>query len=110
VAKSKSTNSARPTSSSSTKRKSAPSDNGPTTAAKKSSSVATSRGFSADDIGHVAGDVWGLLSGSGGQTLAAIKKSVSAPPDIVAAAIGWLAREGKLEFAAKGRQVVISLR
>ena len=51
----------------------------------------------------MAGEVWGLLAESDGQTLAAIKKSIDAPPDVVVAALGWLAREDKLEFIASGR-------
>jgi hypothetical protein len=66
--------------------------------------------FSGIEIGHVAGDVWGLLGRDGGQTIAAIKKSIDAPGDVVLAAIGWLAREDKLEFSANGRTVKISLR
>lgn len=62
------------------------------------------------EIGHVAGDVWGVLARSGPLTLAAIKKDVKAPGDIVAAAIGWLAREDKLEFSSNGRTVKIGLR
>jgi hypothetical protein len=61
-------------------------------------------------IGHAAGEIWALLSSNGEQTLAAIKKSVDAPSDIVLAAIGWLAREDKLEFTTTGRTVKISLR
>ena len=57
------------------------------------------RTLSPTDIGAVAGEIWGLLSGSKPQTLAAIKKSVSAPADVVLAAVGWLAREDKLEFS-----------
>ncbi|MEX0642930.1 MAG: winged helix-turn-helix domain-containing protein [Pirellulales bacterium] len=67
------------------------------------------RVLSSTEIGHVAGEVWGLLTRDGGQTLAAIKKSIDAPPDVVAAALGWLAREDKLEFSTKGRQIIIAL-
>jgi hypothetical protein len=66
--------------------------------------------FSSTEIGHVAGDVWGFLVRDGAQTIAAIKKSVDAPPDLVLAAIGWLAREDKLEFSTQGRSVKVSLR
>lgn len=66
--------------------------------------------FSHIEIGHVAGEVWGSLSRDGGLTVAALKKSVNAPGDVVLAAIGWLAREDKLEFSAQGRSVKISLR
>jgi hypothetical protein len=62
------------------------------------------------EIGHVAGDVWGALTRNGALTVAAIKKEVKAPGDVVAAAIGWLAREEKLNFDTAGRVVKISLR
>jgi Winged helix-turn-helix domain (DUF2582) len=70
----------------------------------------TPGGFTGIEIGHVAGEVWGLLSRDGGQTIAAIKKSINAPSDVVLAAIGWLAREDKLEFSVRGRSVKLSLR
>ena len=66
--------------------------------------------FSSTEIGHVAGDVWEFLSRDGGQTVASIKKSIAAPGDVVLAAIGWLAREDKVEFSSHGRSVKISLR
>ena len=66
--------------------------------------------FNGDEIGHVAGDVWGVLNRDGGLTIADLKKSLGAPADLVLAAVGWLAREGKLEFSAEGRSVRISLR
>jgi hypothetical protein len=72
--------------------------------------AATQPAFSPHEIGNAAGEVWALLSNNGEQTLAAIKKSVDAPSDIVLAAVGWLAREDKIEFATTGRTVKISLR
>jgi winged helix-turn-helix protein DUF2582 len=62
------------------------------------------------EIGHVAGDVWGVLARDGEMTIAAIKKAVPASGDSVMAAIGWLAREHKLVFITQGRSVKISLR
>lgn len=62
------------------------------------------------EIGHVAGTVWDLLTRHDGLTLVALKKEIAAPPDMVMAAIGWLAREDKLEFSSAGRGVKISLR
>jgi hypothetical protein len=62
------------------------------------------------EIGHVAGEVWGALTRNGALTVAALKKEVAAPGDVVAAAIGWLAREEKLNFDTAGRMVKISLR
>jgi Winged helix-turn-helix domain (DUF2582) len=61
-------------------------------------------------IGEVAGEVWGLLANGEAQTLAAIKKSIDAPADLVVAAVGWLAREDKLAFTTSGRTVKLSLK
>jgi hypothetical protein len=62
------------------------------------------------NIGEVAGEIWGLLAKSDGQTLAAIKKSIDAPADLVVAAVGWLAREDKLAFITSGRTVKLALK
>ena len=68
------------------------------------------RALSQDEIGNVAGEVWHLLASQGDQTVAALKKSVDAPADLVLAAVGWLAREGKLDFVTSGRSLKLSLR
>jgi hypothetical protein len=78
------------------------------TSEKKPASGA-SPAFTGIAIGHAAGDVWGVLSSGGPRTVAEIKKSVKAPPDVVVAAIGWLAREHKLEFITNGKTVKIGL-
>jgi DNA-binding GntR family transcriptional regulator len=43
-------------------------------------------------------------------TLAQLAKEVDAQRDTVMQAIGWLAREGKVEIEDNGRKRVISLR
>lgn len=69
-----------------------------------------SRGFTVDEIGHVAGSVWQYLSDNGEQNLVDVKEAVDAPNDLVIAAVGWLAREDKLELRNNGHVVMISLR
>jgi len=66
--------------------------------------------LSNDLIGETAGEVWHQLADSNGQSLAALKKSVDAPGELVLAALGWLAREGKLSFSTSGRSVKVALR
>ena len=78
------------------------------TAAKPAKS--SERTLSHQDIGSVAGEIWGLLTTGDGFTLAAIKKAIAAPADVVIAAVGWLAREDKLEFTSSGRTLKISLK
>lgn len=84
--------------------------NGAATTTAKRPATAAATSFSGITIGHAAGKVWGLLSKEGGLSVAAIKKGVNAPPDVVIAAIGWLAREDKLAFEVSGKTVKISLR
>ncbi|HDM36364.1 MAG TPA: hypothetical protein ENG09_03805 [Candidatus Syntrophoarchaeum butanivorans] len=62
-------------------------------------------------IGITAGKVWHLLSERGELALTNIVKEIDEPPSMVYMAIGWLAREGKLEFMAsrrgRGQRVVL---
>jgi hypothetical protein len=66
-------------------------------------------GLSSEAIGHTAGEVWKVLDDRGQQTVAGLKKAVDAPDELVLAALGWLAREDKLAFAANGRSISVSL-
>lgn len=66
--------------------------------------------LTAEEIGHAAGQVWASLADTPGQTATALKKSVECPGDMTMAAIGWLAREEKLEFNNSGRAVKISVK
>jgi Winged helix-turn-helix domain (DUF2582) len=74
----------------------------------KASTAAT--GFGNHQIGETAGAVWFYLTEEGETSLATIKKDLSLSADLLLAAIGWLAREGKLEFAVSGKTVKISLK
>jgi predicted ArsR family transcriptional regulator len=64
----------------------------------------------AAQIGETAGVVWHKLSESGPMTLAQLAKEVDAPRDSVMQAIGWLAREGKVEIEDNGRKRLVTLR
>jgi hypothetical protein len=66
--------------------------------------------FTGIAIGHAAGEVWGALSNGGPRTIAEIAKSVEAPGEVIIAAVGWLAREDKLEFDTSGKTVKIGLK
>jgi hypothetical protein len=77
--------------------------------AKKAAAVPVAT-LSYEEIGNVAGEVWQVLSNRGEQTPATLKKAIHASGDTVSAAIGWLAREGKLEFITVGRTVKVSLK
>lgn len=54
-------------------------------------------------IGELAGEVFEHLAEKGEDSVSAIGRALDAPSTKVNMAIGWLAREGKLEFEAKGR-------
>lgn len=56
-------------------------------------------------IGDNAGKVWNALSQKGSQTLSNLSRQTNLKPQEVDKAIGWLAREGKLEF--DGEKVAI---
>jgi hypothetical protein len=68
------------------------------------------RHLSNQEIGAVAGEVWHHLAEHGPQSVTALKKAAAAPGELVLSAIGWLAREGKLDFNRSGRSVKVSLR
>jgi len=62
-----------------------------------------------NDIGTLAGSVWSLLSDKGPLTLTQLKTATKATDFLVAAAVGWLAREDKVEFEKTGKTVKIKL-
>ena len=60
-------------------------------------------------IGAVAGLVWQTLYDEQPISVAKLARTVEAPRDIVMQAIGWLAREGKVEIEETSRGRVIRL-
>jgi hypothetical protein len=61
-------------------------------------------------IGEMAGVVWSTLSENGPMTMAKLIKAVDEPRDTVMQALGWLAREDKIDIVEEGRTRVVSLR
>ncbi len=61
-------------------------------------------------IGEAAGTVWQVLSEQGPMSLAKLVKVVGEPRNTVMQALGWLAREDKIDFAEEGHSRVVSLR
>jgi hypothetical protein len=110
MAKAKSNSSAKAPAKSAAKRKAAPASTNENSSPAKKSAAESPPSISNEQIGHVAGDVWRVLDKQGGQNLAALKKTTGASNELVLAAIGWLAREDKLEFTTSGRTVKVSLR
>jgi hypothetical protein len=62
------------------------------------------------EIGACAGLVWKYLADNGPQSMAKLVKAVGEPRDQVMQAIGWLAREDKIDIVEEGRSRNISLR
>lgn len=60
-------------------------------------------------IGEVAGEVWETLNENGPMSFSGLAKEIGAPRDIVAAGVGWLAREDKVSIDESGRTRMISL-
>lgn len=63
-----------------------------------------------EQIGQTAGEIWKLLDESGSLSLAKTVKAVGKPRDQVMLAIGWLAREDKIEIVEQGRARMVVLR
>jgi hypothetical protein len=60
-------------------------------------------------IGETAGEVWRALSEKGPLTTSRLVKEIDAPRDVVMQAIGWLAREDKIDIE-EGRTRTVTLR
>ncbi|MBZ5641337.1 MAG: winged helix-turn-helix domain-containing protein [Acidobacteriia bacterium] len=58
-----------------------------------------------EEIGKVAGAIWHALEANGEMTLTKLKKEISAEAPVFDWAIGWLAREDKLNLAREKRTV-----
>jgi hypothetical protein len=63
-----------------------------------------------DEIGNAAGLVWKALDRQGALTVAKLRQKTGLSVELMNRAIGWLAREDKLEFEKKARTFVISLK
>jgi len=62
------------------------------------------------EIGETAGKVWQLLNSEGPQTLAQIKKELNSTGELVSLALGWLAREDKVEIRQEKKSYKVSLK
>ncbi|MFB6115531.1 MAG: winged helix-turn-helix domain-containing protein [Candidatus Nanohalobium sp.] len=63
-----------------------------------------------DTIGEVAGEVYEYLDDNGQASVSGVTKAVDYPGTKVYMAMGWLAREGNLEFIDKKRGNAVRLR
>ena len=61
------------------------------------------------NIGHAAGDIWKALKGQGEVNAAQLSKMLNMKSALVYQALGWLARENKIEYRVKGEKMFVSL-
>lgn len=61
--------------------------------------------WTVEAIGETAGQVWEFLNQHGRCSLNAVKLGVSAPKSLVDMAVGWLAREGKIDLSQEQRAI-----
>jgi predicted transcriptional regulator len=62
------------------------------------------------EIGEAAGKVWKILSAKGPLPKTRIAKAANVSPTLANMAIGWLAREGKLELRKEKTSELIGLK
>lgn len=63
-----------------------------------------------EQIGETAGTIWQALEKDGPLTLGVLMQEVNAPESLFFMAVGWLSREGKLEFVPSDGDYAVSLR
>jgi len=62
-----------------------------------------------ETIGNNAGLVWNALDAANGQTSKSLKKATKLKDKDLYAALGWLAREGKVLIENKEEDIVVTL-
>lgn len=61
-------------------------------------------------VGELAGQIWHTLSDQGPQTLAQLKKKVNGSGELVGFALGWLAREDKIDITQDKKSLKVALK
>ncbi len=61
-------------------------------------------------VGETAGKVWHTLSSEGPLTVAQLKKKLNGSSDLLGLALGWLAREDKIEITPDKKTLRVQLR
>jgi predicted RNA-binding protein (virulence factor B family) len=63
-----------------------------------------------DTIGTAAGKIWEYLEKNGASSVSKVTKETGISKNDTQRAIGWLAKEGKLNFVMEGRTELLSLK
>lgn len=61
-------------------------------------------------VGETAGVIWHALDKGGPQKLSALKRQTKVTDTVLLMALGWLAREDKIEMTPEGKSYRISLK
>ena len=62
------------------------------------------------EVGETAGRVWQALTTDGPMTLTQLKKKLSGNGDMLGYALGWLAREDKIDMVAEKKTLHLRLK
>ncbi len=63
-----------------------------------------------EQVGTTAGQIWHALNNHGPQTLAELKKKLNGSGELVGFALGWLAREDKIDIRQEKKNYKITLK
>jgi hypothetical protein len=63
-----------------------------------------------EQVGVTAGKVWHILNDSGPLTVAQLKKKLNGSGDLVGFALGWLAREDKVDILLEKKSFKVALK
>ena len=63
-----------------------------------------------EQVGNTAGEAWRLLNQAGPQTLTQLRTKVNGNSELLGFAVGWLAREDKLEIIKEKRSILLRLK
>jgi hypothetical protein len=63
-----------------------------------------------EQVGVTAGQVWHILKDSGPLTVAQLKKKLNGSGDLVGFALGWLAREDKVDISQEKKNFKVTLK
>ena len=61
-------------------------------------------------VGETAGKVWHLLNDHGPQTVPQLRKKLDGSGELLSFALGWLAREDKVDIKQEKKTVKVALR
>ena len=61
-------------------------------------------------VGETAGKVWHLLNDQGPQTIPQLKKKIDGSGELLGFALGWLAREDKVDIRQEKKVLRVALK